>query len=258
MLNTLISYRRAIAFLAIAGFNGIAIILFPNYFGNNIGLNTILVILFSYLTLSQLFGKAHSIAWPVLWSILMVFGPLGWFWGLVPTVLFWYLYPHRKKPEAASEDSSEPESPEPDESVDSLLNDWFSDAVYNRDIKSLKALAQAKKARAMEYQNKKKTPKPSITRHARIPFVRVPIPFYTYTISSKGIARHWGFGLHGRDPEEWSNIKNLDITGDILASIMGVSTFCFQSNKLGELEYRKWHNVPNEIANLIEEYYADK
>ena len=255
MLDTLKMYRRALAFIVIVVFNGIALLAFPSHFGNSVMVNTFLVILVSYMTLSQLFGKAHSIVWPVLWSILMVLGPLGWFWGLIPTVLFWYLFPHRKKPETEPQDSS---APEPDESVDSLLNDWFSDAVYNRDIKSLKALAQAKKARAMESQNKKKASKPSITRHARIPLIRVPIPFYTYTISSKGIARHWGFGLHGRDPEEWSNIKNLDISGSILAGILGCSTFCFQSNKLGELEYRKWRFVPNEVANLIEEYYENK
>lgn len=255
MLDTLKMYRRALAFIVIVVFNGIALLAFPNSFGNSVMVNTFLVILVSYMTLSQLFGKAHSIAWPVLWSILMVLGPLGWFWGLIPTVLFWYLFPHRKKPETEPQDSS---APEPDESVDSLLNDWFSDAVYNRDIKSLKALAQAKKARAMESQNKKKTPKASITRHARVPFVRIPIPLYTYTITAKGIIRHWGLGLHGRDPEEWSNIKNLDITGTTLASILGASTLCFQSNKLGELEYRKWRFIPNEIARLIEDYYANR
>lgn len=256
MLDTLKNYRKAIAFLAIAVFNGIAIILFPSFFGNNVVLNTILVIVLSYLTLSQLFGKAHSIAWPVLWSILMVFGPLGWFWGLVPTVLFWYLFPHRKRTETTTEESSSESAEEP--STDDLLNNWFSEAVQNRDRKSLKALAKAKMARAQESSNKKKTPKPSVTRHARIPFIRIPIPLYTYTISSKGIIRHWGLGLHGRDPEEWSNIKNLDITGSTLASILGVSTLCFQSNKLGELEYRKWHFIPNEIARLIEDYYANR
>ena len=263
MWKNLYDYRKAIAFLVVAFFSFITILLFPAHVGNDLAtVITIAVMVITYLSISQLFGESHSIVGPVLWSIAMVFGPLGSF-GFIPMGLYWYLYRFRKRPETSGPETAPSEDEEETVSLDDLINSNVEDALYAGDKKKLKVLAKLINARAKAATTKqaatpeKKAQKATITRHARLPFpfIGIPIPFFTYTISSYGIRKNFKFGSHGRDPESWSNIKNFDLTGTFLSRLMGCSKFCFQSTKIGEKEYRVWRFVPNEIADLIESYH---
>lgn len=101
MVEGLRKYKNTLLFAVLVISTIIALGLFPHFVGNSVGFNVIIEITLTYLTLSQLLGKKHLLLWPVLWSCLMVFGPLG-IWGIIPTGTFWYLFFHRQSTEEST------------------------------------------------------------------------------------------------------------------------------------------------------------
>lgn len=227
--------------------------------------NIILFLLLSVLATAQCRpnGRRHEIA-TILWIILTVyllFQLFAWFGiilSLVEILLVWNLA-YTRPPVATVENHSNATQPQPVEPVNvDPLAEKLEQAIADGDASLILALAQAKMAKAQDTKKSTSPSLPPLKRYGRVPLFRIPIPWLTFTVTRYGICRDSKLSLHGHDPEEWSNIKNWDSTGSWLATILGTSTFCFQSNKLGETEYRKWKYVPVEVINAISQYKPHK
>lgn len=99
------SYSVECAFVGLCVLELIALFMAPRWYSNTSILNTLAFIGVSYLSISQLFGYKHSFLWSILWSVLVT-GPLGWFFGIIAVVLYWYLF-FKRKPSTASEASED-------------------------------------------------------------------------------------------------------------------------------------------------------
>lgn len=101
---------------------------------------------------------------------------------------------------------------------------------------------------------------PTIIRvHARIPVLRIPLPWITYTLNLKTctcITRSSWFGK--MDPELFSGIKNWYISGDAIRFLTGTSSFGFQSTKPHSDDYTEWYGLPRKFAETLNRALEEK
>lgn len=96
MLEKLKKNRILVCLRAFSVLEVIALLLAPAWYDNTTLLNSFLFIVVSYLAISPFLGRAHHWAWGIIWSLLVV-GSLGWFFGIIEVLLYWYLFSKKKK-----------------------------------------------------------------------------------------------------------------------------------------------------------------
>lgn len=208
MLEKLVYYRIVVMLAIFALLELIAIVLAPSYYSNTTLLNTVFFCVVSYLAISPLFGKAHHTAWAVIWSLL-VLGLLGWFFGIIEVVLYWYLL-SKKKPSSNTSRHSTSRTGTTDSSSSTTL---------------------------------------PVSVYARVPFLRIPIPWIKYTLTEKYVTRVSWFGKD--DPEPFARIENWYISGNATRAITGVSVFGFRSKKPHSDNYIVWTLMPADFAERL-------
>jgi hypothetical protein len=91
----------------------------------------------------------------------------------------------------------------------------------------------------------------SMQMHARIPVLRLPIPWITYSIGDKAVTRSTWFGKY--DPEPFSRIENWYISGNFTRTLTGCSCFGFRSKKPHDDDYVVWRFIPVQLAVEIDQ-----
>jgi hypothetical protein len=91
----------------------------------------------------------------------------------------------------------------------------------------------------------------SMQMHARIPVLRLPIPWITYSIGDKAVTRSTWFGKY--DPEPFSRIENWYISGSFTRALTGCSCFGFRSKKPHDDDYVVWRFIPVQLAVEIDQ-----
>lgn len=86
--------------------------------------------------------------------------------------------------------------------------------------------------------------------HALVPILRLPIPWVTYILTDQNVIIRDVF-LGGSDPEKLSLIQNQNHTDTLLMNILGCGTYRFQTKKIGEVEYKEWHNMPSWLITKV-------
>lgn len=89
-----------------------------------------------------------------------------------------------------------------------------------------------------------------IVKHARVPLVRIPIPWVKYVMTNYSIRRVTWFGKS--DPELFKTIENFYFTGNLLSTISGTSSFGFRSKKPHVNDYVVWKYLPTSFAKQLD------
>ena len=206
--------------------------------------NIIFYCVMVYFTMRNLFSKKPHHICAFLWSLLTAY-LLGWLFGAATVLAYWVLYFMKVK--IASQHKKEHK----DKNTGKAKNE-------NTDTEETG-------------ENKKKDTAP-ISKYAKVPVFRIPIPWITYDLkpniykltkdnvfAEKPLEgddeAHRFFGK--KDPLLLTTVEDYYFSNSLVSKITGTTCFSFKSKKLSDKKFVHWHFMPAIMVCPLDELLTE-